>query len=139
MKRFHGAPLLKVVAIAVGGVAAAALATAWVARRSGISAPGIAAAPAPIATEPSLTIDEAFEPSPDSFTFEAEPASEATFTARPKGHTLGILSHDDYDAFEPEELGAAFLAAATDTALDEPPRSTADVSGFQVFEANGDG
>jgi len=82
--------------------------------------------------------DDSFEPSPDSFTVEAVPPSESNLTARPKSHSLGILPHDDYEALLPEELGEAFLAGATDTPLDEPPRSTAEASGFQIFEPRGD-
>jgi hypothetical protein len=139
MKRNHGASLVKTLALALGGVAVVGLAAAWYARRSAFLAGPATSAPLLHAEEPLAVAEYAFEPSPDSFTLEAEPPSESNLTARPKSHSLGILSHDDSDALLPEELGQAFLAGATDTALDEPPRSTAEASGFRLFDPSGDG
>jgi hypothetical protein len=42
---------------------------------------------------------------------------------------------EDYESIDPEDLGAAFLAGATDTPLEPEPRSTAELAGFQIFES----
>jgi hypothetical protein len=117
-------------AIAIGGVAlASAAVVAWWRRSSAPVADADAAQPVKAASV-SLFEDAA----PDSFSFEADLPPEPQLSARPTTRGRNVPSPDDYDAFSPEDLGALFLAGATDTALDEPPASTAEVSGFQIFE-----
>lgn len=99
----------------------------WLVRRSGENqkTPEVASAP---------SVGENFEESPSSYSFEpAAPPTEGV-TARPSERPTGISSPDDYDSLSPDDLGAAFLAGATDTSLDEPPSSTAELSGFQIYE-----
>ena len=114
----------------VAGAACAAGIAAWLWHRHN-------QAPAPVesaaAAIPERT-DELEESPPDSFSFEPERESTRALSARPSGRNAGYQTPDEYDALAPEELGAAFLAGATDTALDEPPSSTAELSGFQIFD-----
>jgi hypothetical protein len=120
--RFHP------VAFFLGAVAIAG-AAAWLLRRSG-PAPGLVdrAITAPPA------VSEAWEDlPPSSFSFEADLESDEPVDARPVGRNAGFHSPDDRDALSPEELGAAFLAGATDTALDEPPSSTSEIAGFRMY------
>jgi hypothetical protein len=60
--------------------------------------------------------------------------SEGTVTARPSDRVSALESSDDLDALSPEELATAFLTGATDTGIEPPPRSTSEISGFQIYE-----
>src|SRR5690349_18998092 len=118
---------LPLVALALGAVAVAGAAV-WLLRRS---------SPAPELAEPRATTvptlsEEWEELAPSSLSFGAELDSDDRVNARPVGRNAGFQTPDDYDAFSPEELGAAFLAGATDTALEEAPGSTSEISGFQI-------
>jgi hypothetical protein len=120
---------LRPLAFVAGAVCAAGIAV-WLSRRhdraSAESATDLASS--------DFDTDELEDSPPNSYTFEAEPQSTRVLSAQPSGRNAGYHTPDDYGALSPEELGAAFLAGATDTALDEPPSSTADLSGFQIFD-----
>ena len=125
---------LSPIAIALGAVAIAG-AAAWLLRRSAPASTWAdpAAAALPAAAE---AWQDVWEEAPNSFSFEPELESEQDreVSARPMGRNAGFRAPDDYDALSPEDLGAAFLAGATDTALEEAPSSTAEIAGFQVFK-----
>jgi hypothetical protein len=118
------------IALVLGGFVVAGTAVGWLIRRFGAVAEPLQPPP----TNASALLELPEEPAPSSFSFEPEPASQSHWSAQPAARRPGIVSLDDYEAFDPEELGAAFLAGATDTALDEPPASTEELAGFQVFE-----
>jgi hypothetical protein len=120
---------LRPLAFVAGAVCAAGIAV-WLSRRHGQGSAESAAD----AAASDFDTDELEDSPPNSYTFEAEPNSTRVLSARPSGRNAGYHTPDDYGALSPEELGAAFLAGATDTALDEPPSSTAELSGFQVFD-----
>lgn len=116
------------VAFALGAVAIAG-AAAWLLRRSG---PVPELADRTIASPPAIA-EEWEDLPPSSFSFEADMESDEPVDARPIGRNTGFHGPDDHDALSPEELGAAFLAGATDTALEGPPSSTSEIAGFQIY------
>lgn len=116
------------VAFALSAVAVAG-AAAWLLRRSG---PAPELVDSAIAAVPAIT-EEWEDLPPTSFSFEADLETDEPVDARPAGRNAGFHSPDDHDALSPEELGAAFLAGATDTALEGPPSSTSEIAGFQIF------
>lgn len=110
------APRIRKVALVAGGAAVVAATVTWLLRRSAES--HATSAPA----------------TPDWHRLEPEPDPLPQVSARPSVRHGSPSSPDDYDALSPEDLGAAFLAGATDTALDEPPSSIAELQGFRIFE-----
>jgi hypothetical protein len=116
------------VALVAGGAALAAATVAWLFRRAVDSRETSE-------HRPPATVEGArhLVPSPHWPRFEPEPELPQV-SARPSVRPEGRSSPDDYDALSPEDLGAAFLAGATDTALDDPPGSIAELQGFQIFE-----
>lgn len=128
MNRFSFARL-RPIAFAAGAVFAAAL-TVWLVRRAGPPIPDVTMAVADLPYDEDL---EDFPPS--SYTFEADVEPDSfRVSAQPAERIAAYQLLDDYGALSPEELGAAFLAGATDTTVEEPPSSTADASGFQIFD-----
>lgn len=103
----------------------------WLVRRAVENQVPLEPASAPV------RVSDDWEEPPNSFSFEPAEAPTEGVTARPSARPSAISSPDDYDSLSPDDLGAAFLAGATDTSLDEPPSSTAELSGFQIYEADG--
>lgn len=130
MNRSSFARLRGLAWLASGAVVASAT-VLWLVRRTAENH-----APPEPASVP-LSVREDWEEPPNSFSFEPAEAPSEGVTARPSARPTGISSPDDYDSLSPDDLGAAFLAGATDTSLDEPPSSTAELSGFQIYEADG--
>lgn len=111
-----------------GGAAVVAATVTWWLRRS---------AEPRVAVEPLPAVTEGVRPRalpPTWSRLETEPESSPRISARPSVRHDSPSSPDDYDALSPEDLGAAFLAGATDTALDEPPSSIAEIQGFRIFD-----
>jgi hypothetical protein len=120
---------LRPLAFAAGALGAATL-TAWLLRRAGQPTPDAAMAVAELGFD-----EESEESPPSSYAFEADVEPDSLrISAQPAERIASSHLLDDNGALSPEELGAAFLAGATDTAVDEPPSSTADASGFQIFD-----
>ncbi|HYJ09856.1 MAG TPA: hypothetical protein VEX18_12630 [Polyangiaceae bacterium] len=117
------------VALVAGGAAVAAATVAWLLRRAAESRETREHRPPAIAEGKRHRL-----PLPHWSRFEPEPERLPQVSARPSVRHEGPSSPDDYDALSPEDLGAAFLAGATDTALDEPPSSIAELQGFRIFE-----
>ncbi len=115
---------IRTVALVAGGAAVAAATIAWLVRRS-------AESPAARELRPGAGHRA---PPPHWSRVEAQPEELPQVTARPSVHLESPSSPDDYDALSPEDLGAAFLAGATDTALEEPPSSIEELQGFRIFE-----
>lgn len=110
--------LMAMLGLAAASVALGALAAAWWSRRGATAAPlaEASASPEPLAERDARARDDAlYDLPPDSSVFEPEPVSDRHITARPSAHASQWQSADDYDAISPDELGAAFLARATDS------------------------
>lgn len=119
------------VALVAGGAAMAAATVAWLLRRSAESRETSESRPPAIAEGARHHLPV---PLPHSARIEPEAERLPQVSARPSVGHESPSSPDDYDSLSPEDLGAAFLAGATDTALDEPPSSVAELQGFRIFE-----
>jgi hypothetical protein len=115
---------IRKVALVAGGAAMVAATLAWLLRRSAVSR----------AMREPLPAARHRPPLPHWSRIESEPERLPQVSARPSVRHDSPSSPDDYDALSPEDLGAAFLAGATDTAIEDPPSSIAELQGFRVFE-----
>src|SRR5688500_12295401 len=117
------------VALVAAGAAVFAATVAWLLRRSADSRAESELPPAVLAEGLGR---RALPPARSRVEAESEPSPQ--ISARPSVRHDSPSSPDDYDALSPEDLGAAFLAGATDTALDEPPSSISEIQGFRIFD-----
>ena len=119
------------------GLAAAGVALGVLARRSIAARPHLPSAPAPLSSFQDLP-DDLDELPPDSSIFDPPPVSERDVSARPHAFARRLVSADDYDAISADDLGAAFLARATDSSA--PTEDYGDdaeedgLVGFQILQ-----
>jgi hypothetical protein len=118
--------------LALGGLAAVGAALFWLTRRSDDQRDLVVQSP--LQSEAYWDEDGLEDVSPSSYAFEPEPLSDGRITARPSDRSVSLQSFDDLDALSPEELGTAFLTGATDTSIEPAPHSTAEISGFQIYD-----
>lgn len=130
-KRYRNSGAL--VGLAFAGLALSGLAL-WLIRRQPEQAPKPAELASSRSWADSWLPEDALDLPPDSGAFEPAALGDASITARPQSHSTARWT-DDYETIGPDDLGAAFLARATETSetLTEVELDPADeMPGFQI-------